>query len=57
MAAAIKQATGLSADLKLGSSGELSIWLDDKLVAEKKHGNFPSPDHVVAELQKLLAPG
>jgi len=54
VAAAIKQATGLSAELKLGSSGELTIWLDDKLVAEKKNGVFPSPESVVAELQKLL---
>lgn len=56
MAAAIKDATGLAVDLKLGGSGEFTVWLDDKLVAEKKLGNFPSPDFVVAELQKLLAP-
>ena len=57
MASAIKEATGISPELLRGGSGEFTIWLDDKLVAEKKMGNFPSPDFVVAELQKLLAPG
>lgn len=54
MAAEIKRATGLDSQLVVGGSGELSIWLDDKLVAEKKLGMFPSPDAVVAELKRLL---
>lgn len=55
MAASIKDATGISAELVRGNSGEFTIWLDDKLVAEKTMGMFPSPDSVVTELQKLLA--
>lgn len=54
MAAEVKRATGLDANLKVGSSGELSIWLDDTLVAQKQGGMFPSPESVVAELKKLL---
>ena len=54
MAAEVKRATGLDADLKVGNSGELSVWLDDKLVAQKTGGTFPSPEYVVAELKKIL---
>ena len=54
MAAEIKRATGLDTELKVGGSGEFTVWLDQTLVAEKKQGMFPSPEAVVAELQKLL---
>jgi hypothetical protein len=54
VAAEIKRATGLDTELKIGGSGEFTVWLDDKLVAEKKLGMFPSADAVVAELKKLL---
>lgn len=54
MAAEIKRATGLDTALLVGRSGEFTVWLDDKLIAEKKLGMFPSPDTVVAELKKLL---
>jgi len=55
VAAEVKRATGLDAELKIGGSGEFTVWLDDKLVAEKKLGMFPSPETVVGELKKLLA--
>ena len=54
MAAELKQKTGLDAQLKVGSSGEFTVWLDDKLVAEKKYGLFPSPDDVVAAVKAAL---
>jgi hypothetical protein len=54
VAAEIKRATGLDSQLVVGGSGEFTVRLDDKLVAEKKLGMFPSPDSVVAELKKLL---
>lgn len=54
MAAEIKRETGLDAELKVGSSGEFTVWLDDKLLAEKKLGMFPSPDAVVAALKAVL---
>lgn len=56
MAAEIKQATGLESTLVVGSSGELSIWLDGTLIAEKKAGVFPAPDAVVAALRTALSP-
>lgn len=56
MAAEIKRATGLDTELKIGSSGEFTVWLDDQLVAEKKQGMFPAPEAVVAELAKRLPP-
>jgi hypothetical protein len=55
VAAEIKNATGLAATLEVGRSGEFTVWLDDKLIAEKKLGMFPSPDSVVTELKKSLA--
>ena len=54
MAAEVKRATGLDTQLVVGRSGEFTVWLDDKLIAEKKLGMFPSPDAVVAELKKLM---
>lgn len=44
----------MDAELKIGGSGEFTVWLDDKLVAEKKMGMFPSPDAVVAAVKAAL---
>ncbi len=55
MAAELKKTVGLDTDLKVGSPGEFTVWLDDKLVAEKKHGQFPSPEAVVAAVKDALA--
>lgn len=54
MAAEIKRETGLDAQLLIGGSGEFTVWLDDKLLAEKKMGMFPSPDKVVAAVKAAL---
>lgn len=54
MAAEIKRAMGMETQLVVGKSGEFTVWLDDKLIAEKKLGMFPSPDAVVAELKRAL---
>lgn len=54
MAAELKRELGLDAQLVVGNSGELSVWLDDKLIAEKKQGQFPSPDDVVAAMEAAL---
>ena len=54
MAAELKNATGMDAELRVGGSGEFTVWLDDKLVAEKKWGRFPSPDDVVAAVKAAL---
>jgi hypothetical protein len=54
VAAEVKKATGLDAQLLVGGSGEFTVWLDDKLVAEKKMGMFPSADAVVAAVKAVL---
>jgi hypothetical protein len=56
VAAEIKKVTGLDTELKIGGGGEFTVWLDEKLVAEKKMGMFPSPDDVVAALKSALSP-
>lgn len=54
MAAEVKRATGLDAELLVGGSGEFTVWLDDTLVAEKKMGMFPSSDAVVEAVKAAL---
>jgi hypothetical protein len=54
VAAELKRELGLDTTLVVGSSGEFTVWLDDKLVAEKQHGQFPSPDDVVAAVEAAL---
>lgn len=54
MAAELKRATGLDAELRVGGSGEFTVWLDDKLVAEKKMGRFPEPADVVSAVKAAL---
>jgi hypothetical protein len=54
VAAEVKRATGLDAQLLVGGSGEFTVWLDDKLLAEKKLGQFPSPDAVVEAVKAAL---
>lgn len=55
MAAELKTTMGLVAELRVGNSGELSVWLDDVMVAEKKSGRFPTPDEVVAAMKAAMA--
>lgn len=54
MAAELKRDLGLDAELRVGGSGELSVWVDDRLVAEKKLGRFPSPEECVAAVKAAL---
>ena len=56
MAAELKRDLGLDAELRVGGSGEFTVWIDDKLVAEKKLGRFPSPEECVAAVRAMLGP-
>ena len=56
MAAELKRNLGLDAELRVGGSGEFTVWLDDKLIAEKKFGRFPSPEDCVAAVKAALPP-
>lgn len=51
MAAKLKQDLGLEAELVIGNSGELTVWVDGAKVAEKSRGVFPDPDAVVAAVR------
>jgi hypothetical protein len=54
VAAELKRETGMDAKLLVGSSGELSVWVDDRKVAEKQAGRFPSPEECVAAVRAAL---
>ncbi len=51
MAAELKKEIGVDAELVVGSSGEFTVWLDDKKVVDKAGGRFPTPEDVVAALR------
>jgi len=54
VAADVKKATGLETTLLVGASGEFTVWLDDRLLAEKKMGMFPSADAVIEAVRAAL---
>jgi hypothetical protein len=54
VAAELKRTVGVDAQLLVGRSGEFTVWLDNTLVAEKKLGQFPSPEDVVAAVKAAL---
>ncbi|MBS1123282.1 MAG: Rdx family [Deltaproteobacteria bacterium] len=53
MAALLKRELGVEAELLVGRSGEFTVWVDDKLVAEKTSGQFPDPDEVVRAVRTV----
>ncbi|MEO8700114.1 MAG: hypothetical protein ABI867_08725 [Kofleriaceae bacterium] len=55
MAAQLKQDLGLDAKLIVGNSGEFTVWVDAKKVAEKTWGKFPEPSAVVAAVKATAA--
>ena len=55
MAAQLKQELGVDADLVIGGSGEFTVWVGDKKVAEKSWGRFPEPEKVVAAVKAASA--
>jgi hypothetical protein len=54
VAAELKRQVGVDSQLLVGGSGEFTVWIGDKLVAEKKMGQFPSPEAVVAAVKAAL---
>ena len=56
MAALIKQDSGADADLEPGGRGELSVWVDDKKVAEKTTRGFPADADVLKAVKGALGP-
>ncbi len=54
MAALIKQDTGLEAALEVGGRGELSVWVNGRLVARKDHKGFPAEAAMLASIREAL---
>jgi hypothetical protein len=55
VAAVIKQETGLDAELIEGGRGEFTVWIGEKLVAQKDAHGFPSEGDALAAVQRALA--
>jgi predicted Rdx family selenoprotein len=55
VAAELKNAMGVDATLEVGNSGEFTVWVDDKMVAEKKWGRFPDPADVTKAVGAAMA--
>ncbi len=51
MAAIIKRALGVDTKLVSGGRGEFTIWLDDRKVYDKGHGDFPDEAAVLAAVR------
>lgn len=55
MAALIKTATGIDAEVTPGSRGEFSVWVGDTKVAEKTRTGFPSEESALLAVRTALA--
>ena len=55
MAALIKKESAVDVDLIEGGRGEFTVWVGDKLVAEKDAQNFPSDEDALGAVQRALA--
>ena len=47
----MKRDLGVDAELVIGGSGEFTVWVGDKQVAEKRWGRFPDPADVIAAVR------
>ena len=56
MAALIKQELSIDAALEVGGRGELSVWVNNRKVAQKDHTGFPSDALVMAAVREVLRP-
>lgn len=54
MAAALQQELGIASDLVVGKPGEFTVWLGERLIAEKDHNGFPDPDNVVDDVRDAM---
>lgn len=55
MAARLKQDLGIDTELVVGRSGEFTVWVGDRKIAEKTSGKFPEPDAVVELVRSISA--
>jgi len=52
VAAQLERDLGVATELVVGGSGEFTVWVEGKLVAEKQRGMFPEPAAVVAAVRE-----
>jgi len=55
VAAQLKQDLGIDAELVVGGSGEFTVWVGDRKIAEKSWGRFPDPDTGVSTVRSISA--
>ena len=55
VAAVIKKQTGIDPELVEGGRGEFTVWVGEKVVAQKDATGFPSEEDVLSSVQKALA--
>jgi hypothetical protein len=56
VAALIKEELGVGSELIEGQRGEFTVWVGEKLVAEKRARSFPEDADVVAAVRAALDP-
>ncbi len=54
MAALIEEATGQSVELERGNRGEFTVWVDDRVVAQKTVDGFPTDEACVEAVKQAL---
>ncbi len=54
MAAVIKDALGVDAELQEGARGEFSVWVGEKRVAQKGPEGFPTEEDALAAVRKAM---
>ena len=55
MAAVITKQTGIEPELVEGARGEFTVWVGEKVVAQKDETGFPSEKDVLSAVQNALA--
>jgi hypothetical protein len=54
VAAELKKKLGVGSSLIEGDRGEFTVWVGPTKVADKKNGEFPTPEEVVSAVQARL---
>jgi len=54
VAAEIKKATGIEAEVVEGNRGEFTVWVDQENVARKTADGFPSDQEAVSAVRRAL---
>jgi len=55
VAAVIKEALGIDAELQEGARGEFSVWVGEKRVAQKGPEGFPSEEDALAAVKQAMS--